>query len=248
MPHVEGPPAGLADQGVGLDEQLRERLAAFRPIAERQAALAKLLVVELEQLRLHGGDLGHKLRPIRQPPAVRAAGKRRKRRSEKVENAAHEDRQFFRVFVMVWILCAHGYYKTSMGIRLWSAAIYHRFFSRSKTASKKTPQRAAAAKAGMNPRTPNMPHGAPCLLLFRQIVHFGGGRCCRPTAVCTRGNADDTGAGVQTRGAWHSGLRGGLRRGRYGRSVKAHRDGRYTVGGDPVAARTGTGSDPLRLS
>ena len=102
VPHVDGPPAGLADQGVGLDQQLRQRLAAFRPIAERQAALAKLLVVELEQFRFHRADLGHELRPIRQPPAVGPAGKRRKRRSEKVEKAAHEGRGFFGIFVMIW--------------------------------------------------------------------------------------------------------------------------------------------------
>ena len=42
------PPAGLADQGVGLDQQLRKRLAVLGPIAERQAGLAKLLVVEFD--------------------------------------------------------------------------------------------------------------------------------------------------------------------------------------------------------
>ena len=111
VPHVDGPPAGLADQGVGLDQQLRKRLAAFGPIAERQAALAKLLVVELHQFRFQGADLGHELRPIRQPPAVCPAGKRRKRRSENVEKTAHEGRRFFRVFVMVRLLNARTWPK-----------------------------------------------------------------------------------------------------------------------------------------
>ena len=73
VPHVDGPPAGLADQGVGLDQQLRQRLAALGPIAEREAALAELLVLEFEQFRLHGADLGHELGPIRHSPAVGVA-------------------------------------------------------------------------------------------------------------------------------------------------------------------------------
>ena len=51
VPHVERPPARLAHQGIGFDQQVGERLAAFRPIAERKAALAELVVAELRQLR-----------------------------------------------------------------------------------------------------------------------------------------------------------------------------------------------------
>ncbi len=63
VPHIERPPARLADQGIGLDEQSSERLAAFRPIAEREAAFAELLVAELDQFRLERTDPRHKLFP-----------------------------------------------------------------------------------------------------------------------------------------------------------------------------------------
>ena len=39
--HVDGAPRGLAGQGVAFDQQGRERLAAFRPIAERKALLLR---------------------------------------------------------------------------------------------------------------------------------------------------------------------------------------------------------------
>ena len=57
MPHVDGPPAGLADQGVGLRPAARQRLAALGAIAEREAPLAKLVVGQGLQFRLQGRDL-----------------------------------------------------------------------------------------------------------------------------------------------------------------------------------------------
>ena len=89
VPHVDGPPAGLADQGVALDQQLRQRLAALRPIAERQAPLAKLLVVELEHFRLQGVDPGHQRSPARKPPAGRPGRHARQAHLKGLENAAH---------------------------------------------------------------------------------------------------------------------------------------------------------------
>ena len=49
VPHVEPPPAGLADQCKRLDQQPIERLAAAGPIAERQARLFKVVVALLHQ-------------------------------------------------------------------------------------------------------------------------------------------------------------------------------------------------------
>ena len=54
VPHVEGSPAGLAHQGIGLDQQPAQRLAALGPISQRQAPLAKLLVGQGHQFRLQG--------------------------------------------------------------------------------------------------------------------------------------------------------------------------------------------------
>ena len=47
------------DQGEGLDQQAGERLAELRPIAEREAAFAELVVAEVHQFRLQGADPRH---------------------------------------------------------------------------------------------------------------------------------------------------------------------------------------------
>ena len=73
VPHVDRPPAGLADQGIAFDQQPAQRLAALRAVAQRQAPLAKLLVAELLQFRLQGGDLRQQRRPTRQSPLIRPA-------------------------------------------------------------------------------------------------------------------------------------------------------------------------------
>ena len=89
VPHVDGPPAGLADQGVAFDQQPRQRLAALGPIAQRKAPLAELLVAELLQLRLQGGDLGQQRGPTRQPPVIQTAGQTRQLRPNATGNIAH---------------------------------------------------------------------------------------------------------------------------------------------------------------
>ena len=73
MPHVQRPPAGLADQGEALDEQSAQRLAAFRAITQRKAFLAELLVAELLQFGLESGDFRDQPRPTGQPKSIRPA-------------------------------------------------------------------------------------------------------------------------------------------------------------------------------
>ena len=90
VPHVEGPPAGLADQGVGLDQQLRERLPAFRPIAERRLRLRSCSSLSLISSGSIAPILGTSFAQFASRQRFAAAGKRRKRRSDKVEKAAHE--------------------------------------------------------------------------------------------------------------------------------------------------------------
>ena len=68
VPHVQRAAAGFANQGVGLGHDSLQRLAAFRPIAQRQAALAKFLVRLCLQFRLKRRHGGNELRPSRQLP------------------------------------------------------------------------------------------------------------------------------------------------------------------------------------
>ena len=89
VPHVDGPPAGLADQGVAFDQQPRQRLAALGAVAQRKAPLAELLVAELLQFRLQAGDLRQQRGPTRQPPAIQAAVQARQLRPNDVRKLAH---------------------------------------------------------------------------------------------------------------------------------------------------------------
>jgi hypothetical protein len=58
VPQADRTAPGVAGQGEGLRQQPIERLAALGPIAQGQALLAKLIVVQLGDLPLVGFDLG----------------------------------------------------------------------------------------------------------------------------------------------------------------------------------------------
>ena len=77
VPHVERAAAGFAHQGERLGQQCVERLAAFGPIAQGQAALAKLFVGLLLELVFQGSNYRHQLRPMRKFPFRRRNGERR---------------------------------------------------------------------------------------------------------------------------------------------------------------------------
>ena len=57
VPHVEHAPAGLADHGERLDQQVVERLAVGDALAELDGLVAELLVGERLDLRLERADL-----------------------------------------------------------------------------------------------------------------------------------------------------------------------------------------------
>ena len=90
VPHVDRPPAGLAHQGIAFDQQPRQRLAALGAVSQRKAPLAELLVAQLLQFRLQGGDLRQQRGPTRQPPTVHGAGKTRQLRLEAGGDVAHD--------------------------------------------------------------------------------------------------------------------------------------------------------------
>ncbi len=89
VPHVDGPPSGLADQGIAFDQQPRQRLSALGTVAQRKTPFAELLVAEPLQLRLQAGDLRQQRRPTHQPPAIQAAVESRQMRPNDVGKLAH---------------------------------------------------------------------------------------------------------------------------------------------------------------
>ena len=88
MPTVRTP--GLAHQGKRLGQQRFERLAAFGPIAQRQAPFAQFAVGEFLQLRLKRGDGGDDGRPFAEPSLDGPLGQNLDRRADVLYETSHE--------------------------------------------------------------------------------------------------------------------------------------------------------------